>query len=75
MEGFREADLYQMANDSNPLIISGKKKKPTTEISGTQQLKEKRRLSKKEKKKLEKVLERKSKSLRVILDEYTLFRD
>jgi hypothetical protein len=63
-----------MANDSNPLIITGKKSKSTDESSHNTQQKEKRRLSKKERKKLEKVLERKSKTLRVTLIEETSFK-
>lgn len=56
----------EMANDTNELVIIGKHKKDEKSELKHAAAPEKRKLSKKERKRLEKVLERKEKSQRVI---------
>ena len=56
----------EMANDTNELVIVGKHKKDEKSELKHVAAPEKRKLNKKERKRLEKVLERKEKSQRVI---------
>lgn len=60
--------LPDMENDTNQLVIVGKKKKPEPikdEKASRRTAPEKKKLSKKERKRLEKVIERKDKSQKV----------
>ncbi len=58
-------DFQQMENDSNMLIISGNKKSNKIDDKNGQVTIKKKKLSRKERIKLEKIVERKNKSSRV----------
>ena len=66
LKGVKDELNHQMANDSNMLVLTGKKGNKSEEKKDDKNAKEiKKRLTKKEKIRLEKIVDRKNKSSKV----------
>ncbi len=65
VEGFEQENVEQMANDSNMLLLTNDKKKSAKSDGGSSERVVKKKLTRKEKLRLTKVVERKNKSSRV----------